>query len=214
MLINICVLPNFITQFFAQTYPWDMWHFATLFLVFQLLWIWVLLLGKGWISGAEGASTSLGFWILRPIFPQLAGNLIYQNCIICKIIPWHISTHVSFRDWLMDWKIQIPPPLHWLEAVMNILDLHKFEYIQTRTGWMGINCRQWYRDTKIPSLQLKFSWFHPLARGILLTYPLVPPLQPIIQGEYFVDRIDISVNMMEAGQARSWTKGTILESPW
>ena len=33
-----------------------------------------------------------------------------------------------------------------------------------------------------------------------MTYPLVPPLQPIIQGEYFVDRIDISVNIMEAGR--------------
>ena len=33
-------------------------------------------------------------------------------------------------------KFKSPPPLHWLEAAMNILNLHKFEYIQTRTGWI------------------------------------------------------------------------------
>ena len=39
-------------------------------------------------------------------------------------------------------KFKSPPPLHWLEAVMNILDLHKFEYIQTDARWMEINSCQ------------------------------------------------------------------------
>ena len=48
-------------------------------------------------------------------------------------------------------KFKSPPPLHWLEAAMNILNLHKFEYIQTRTGWIESIAAN---DTEISSIQI------------------------------------------------------------
>ena len=42
--------------------------------------------------------------------------------------------------WIENFK-SLPSP-HWLEAVMNIFGLHKFEYIQTHARWMEINSCQ------------------------------------------------------------------------
>ena len=68
-------------------------------------------------------------------------NLKHHSFIICTRIPcWHISTHVSFRDWLMDWKFQIPPfpPLAGGcdEYFWTCINLNIFK--QMHVGWKSI----------------------------------------------------------------------------